>query len=81
MSIAAGIRRCHRWIANAFPLTVAANFAAMALGKGAPPSWITYSPLAPLALPAVTRLYLFALPYFSRDHVQSPAHSQSSPAS
>lgn len=67
MSVAAFIRRCHRWIGILFTLTVVANFVAMALGKGAPASWITYSPLAPLALLAVSGLYLFALPYFGRD--------------
>jgi hypothetical protein len=44
-----------------FTLTVVANFAALA--KGTPPSWITYSPLLPLALLLLTGLYLFALPY------------------
>src|SRR5688572_15372099 len=42
------IRQFHRWIAIAFTLTVVANFVAMA--KGPPPAWITYSPLLPLAL-------------------------------
>jgi hypothetical protein len=28
-----------------------------------PPSWVTYSPLLPLALLMLTGLYLFVLPY------------------
>jgi hypothetical protein len=48
----------------AFTLTVIANFVAMSFGT--PPAWITYSPLLPLALLLLTGLYLFALPYLSR---------------
>ncbi|HTH75644.1 MAG TPA: hypothetical protein VL635_14685 [Trinickia sp.] len=80
MSVAAVIRRCHRWIGIVFTLTVVANFVAMAQGKGAPPPWITYSPLAPLALLAVSGLYLFALPYFSRNTARpAPPGSQPKP--
>lgn len=57
-------RQIHRWMSIAFTLTVIANFVAMA--RGTPPAWVTYSPLAPLAVLALTGLYLFALPYFSR---------------
>ena len=55
------IRQSHRWVAIAFALTVIANF--VVLSRGAPPLWITYSPLLPLALLLFTGLYLFALPY------------------
>ena len=58
------VRQFHRWVSMAFTLTVAANFIAMT--KGQPPAWITYSPLLPLALLLLTGLYLFALPYASR---------------
>jgi hypothetical protein len=58
------IRQFHRWIAIAFTLTVVANFVAMA--KGPPPAWITYSPLLPLALLLLTGLYLFVLPYLAK---------------
>jgi hypothetical protein len=62
-----GIRQFHRWTSIVFTLTVAANFVAMATGGGAaPPPWITYSPLPPLALLLFTGLYLFALPYLAR---------------
>ena len=66
MSASNGIRRFHRWVSIAFTLTVIANFVAMAQGKGAPPPWITYAPLVPLALLLLTGLYLFALPYFAK---------------
>jgi hypothetical protein len=58
------IRQFHRWISIAFTLTVIANFVAMS--RGTPPAWITYSPLLPLALLLLTGLYLFALPYLTR---------------
>lgn len=54
------IRTSHRWISIAFTLAVAANFVAMAFGP--PPAWITYAPLAPLALLLFSGLYLFVLP-------------------
>ncbi|KRC14662.1 hypothetical protein [Acidovorax sp. Root217] len=60
------LRRTHRWVLIAFTLTVMANFAAMALGRGAPPAWITYAPLAPLAVLLLTGLYLFVQPYLAR---------------
>ena len=56
------IRQAHRWLAIVFTLTVAANFAAMAI-VGEPPAWITYSPLPPLFLMLLSGLYLFVLPY------------------
>jgi hypothetical protein len=46
------IRQTHRWVAIAFTVTVIANF--VALARGTPPAWVTYSPLAP-RLPAVYR--------------------------
>ncbi len=55
------IRQLHRWISILFTLTVIANFVAMA--RGTPPDWVTYSPLPPLALLLLTGLYLFVLPY------------------
>jgi hypothetical protein len=48
----------------AFTVTVIANF--VALARGTPPPWVTYSPLLPLALLLFTGLYLFALPYAIR---------------
>jgi hypothetical protein len=58
------VRQFHRWVSMAFTATVIANFIAMS--RGEPPAWVTYSPLLPLALLALTGLYLFALPYLRR---------------
>jgi heme A synthase len=64
MKASSWIRQFHRWMSMAFTLTVIANFVAMA--RGQPPAWVTYSPLLPLALLLFTGLYLFALPYLTR---------------
>jgi hypothetical protein len=55
------IRQIHRWLSIAFTLTVIANFVAMS--RGTPPPWVTYSPLLPLAFLMLTGLYMFVLPY------------------
>lgn len=61
------IRQAHRWVSIAFTLTVIANFVALGAGGGeAPPAWVTYAPLLPLALLLFSGLYLFALPYAGR---------------
>jgi hypothetical protein len=66
MSWTAVVRSVHRVLAVVFTLTVVANFVAMARGGGAPPAWLTYSPLLPLALLWLTGAYLFALPHVAR---------------
>jgi hypothetical protein len=58
------VRQFHRWVSIVFTLTVVANF--VALARGTPPAWVTYSPLPPLALLLFTGLYLFMLPYAAR---------------
>ena len=58
------VRQTHRWVSIAFTVTVIANF--VALSRGTPPAWVTYSPLLPLALLLFTGLYLFVLPYAAR---------------
>ena len=58
------IRQTHRWVSIAFTVTVIANF--VALAQGQPISWVTYSPLPPLALLLITGLYLFVLPYATK---------------
>ena len=58
------IRQTHRWLSIVFTLTVIANF--VALTRGQPPAWVTYSPLPPLALLLFSGLYLFVLPYATR---------------
>jgi heme A synthase len=64
MSWSNWIRQSHRWVSIAFTLAVIANFVAMA--KGQPPAWVTYSPLLPLALLLFSGLFLFVLPYVSK---------------
>jgi len=78
MSGNAWIRQIHRWLSIAFTITVIANFVQIAMGKGNPPNWITYSPLLPLALLLFTGLYLFALPYINRRRGGRPADVGSS---
>jgi len=58
------IRQIHRWLSIASTATVIANF--VALSRGKPPDWVTYSPLLPLALLLLTGLYLFVLPHVAR---------------
>jgi hypothetical protein len=58
------VRQIHRWLSIVFTLTVLANF--VALARGTPPAWVTYSPLAPLFLLMFSGLYLFVLPYAAR---------------
>ena len=58
------IRQIHRWLSIVFTVTVIANF--VALSRGTPPAWVTYSPLLPLALLLFSGLYLFVLPYSAR---------------
>jgi hypothetical protein len=58
------VRQTHRWLSIVFTVTVIANFVAMS--RGTPPPWITYSPLFPLALLLFTGLYMFVLPYVTK---------------
>ena len=58
------IRQTHRWLSIAFTVTVIANFVVLGLKKQI--SWVTYSPLLPLALLLFSGLYLFALPYLTK---------------
>jgi len=58
------IRQIHRWLSIVFTVTVIANF--VALSRGTPPAWVTYSPLLPLALLLFSGLYLFLLPYAAK---------------
>jgi hypothetical protein len=62
------VRQIHRWVSIAFTVTVLANF--VALARGQPPAWVTYSPLLPLAFLLFTGLYLFVLPYATRWRVR-----------
>jgi hypothetical protein len=55
------IRRIHRWLALAFTLSVIAT--TVALAQKEPIIWMSYAPLLPLALLAITGLYMFVLHY------------------
>lgn len=61
----AWIRPLHRWTSIVLGAVVAAIFIALGLGKQ-PVDWVYYLPLAPLALLALTGLYMFVLPYAAR---------------
>ena len=58
------MRQIHRWLSVAFTVSVVVTF--VALAQKPPLVWVSYVPLAPLALLAVTGLYLFALPYLTK---------------
>jgi hypothetical protein len=58
------IRQIHRWLSIVFTVTVIANF--VALSRGTPPAWVTYSPLLPLFLLLFSGLDLFVLPYAAK---------------
>lgn len=64
------IRQFHRWLSIIFTVTVAANFIAMAMGR--PPAWIVYSPLLPLFLLMFSGLYMFVLPYVTKERDGQP---------
>lgn len=55
------IRPFHRWTSIVFTAAVIANFLAMT--RGQPPMWITYSPLPPLFLLLFSGLAMFVLHY------------------
>ena len=59
------IRQTHRWVSIFFVVIVASIFAMQGFGMK-PAMWIYLSPLAPLALLALTGLYMFVLPYTIR---------------
>ena len=59
------IRQIHRWLSIIFVAVVATIFIALGMGKQ-PVSWVYFTPLPPLALLALSGLYLFVLPYAAR---------------
>jgi hypothetical protein len=58
------IRKFHRWVSAAFVLAVIAT--TVALAQKEPVMWMSYVPLAPLALLAISGIYMFFLPYVAR---------------
>ena len=59
------MRQFHRWFSIAFTVTVIANFVKLGMGS-AEVTWVTYSPLFPLALLLFIGLYMFVLPYAAK---------------
>lgn len=59
--VSAFIRQFHRWVSVLFVLSVVAT--AIALSRPEPLVWMSYLLLFPLALLALSGLYLFVLPY------------------
>jgi hypothetical protein len=58
------IRQFHRWTSIIFVASVVAT--TIALMQKEPIVWMSYVPLLPLALLAITGMYMFFLPYFAR---------------
>jgi hypothetical protein len=58
----AWIRQIHRWASIIFVLLVIGIFIALGVGEK-PANWVYLSPLFPLAVLALTGLYMFVLPY------------------
>lgn len=58
------VRQFHRWVSALFVVTVIAT--TIALAQKEPVMWMSYVPLLPLALLALTGIYLFALPYMTK---------------
>jgi ABC-type polysaccharide/polyol phosphate export permease len=59
------MRQVHRWVSIISLVVVVGIF--ILLGAGRQPAyWVYFLPLLPLALLALTGLYLFALPYTAR---------------
>ena len=58
------IRRIHRWLALVFTLAVIAT--TIALSQKEPIVWMSYVPLAPLALLTLSGLYMFVVHYAAK---------------
>ncbi|WP_306363578.1 hypothetical protein [Nocardia sp. CC227C] len=54
------IRQAHRWLAVTFVAVIGVTVVGLAAGG---PEWLSYLPLAPLALLAFSGLYLLVTPY------------------
>ncbi len=62
------IRQVHRWLSIAFTVAVIINVVAMTQMQ--PALWIGLLALVPLILLLITGLYMFVLPYVSRERVE-----------
>jgi ABC-type polysaccharide/polyol phosphate export permease len=59
------IRQVHRWLSIIFTAVVAGIFIMLGMGRE-PAQWVYLLPLFPLALMALTGLYMFFLPYAAK---------------
>ena len=73
MSWSVRVRQFHRWMSVVFTLAVLATFIALAQEK--PVVWVSYLPLAPLALLWLTGAYLFVLPYTAKRRGQATSEA------
>lgn len=64
MNVSKAMRQVHRWLSVAFVAAVIAT--TIALAQKEPVVWMSYVPLLPLALLALTGIYLFVLPYIAK---------------
>lgn len=58
------IRQFHRWVSAFFVLSMIAT--TIALAQAEPIMWMSYVPLLPLALLALSGIYLFVQPYLPK---------------
>lgn len=58
------VRQFHRWTSVFFVLSVIAT--SIALAQAEPIVWMSYVPLLPLALLALTGIYMFFQPYAAK---------------
>ena len=58
------LRQFHRWTSAFFVLSVIAT--TIAMSQKEPMVWVSYVPLAPLALLTLTGIYMFLQPYMKR---------------
>ena len=65
------IRQVHRWLSIVFTAAVIAT--TIALAQKEPVMWMSYVPLAPLALMFLTGMYLFVLPYVGKGRKKAQA--------
>jgi len=59
------VRQTHRWVSMLFIASVIAT--SVAMSRPEPLVWMAYVPLAPLALLALSGIWLFVLPYAARN--------------
>lgn len=58
------VRQFHRWVSTLFVLSVLAT--TIALAQPEPIMWMSYMPLLPLVLLALTGIYMFFQPYAAK---------------